>query len=80
MAVISVKLQRRTQRRRSRERMTDKEFDELKSGDIVQSARGQGWIVSGNYKKLGVVMVRTLLAHNSSEWKLIQKAGEGEND
>lgn len=54
--------------------MNSDDFDNLDTGDVIQSGNGEGWIVTANYGTLGVVVVRTLLIHNPPEWKLIQKA------
>lgn len=57
--------------------MTKDEWDKLEEGDIIRNeGSGMGYIVSGNYKALGVVLVRTLLAHHRNEWKVVQKAGK----
>lgn len=55
--------------------MKDEEFDRLDTGDVLRNAStGEGWVVQANYRGHGVILARTLLARNASEWKLVSKA------
>jgi hypothetical protein len=62
--------------------MNRREFDNLSEGDIIRHVNdGQGWLVHANYRSGGVLIVRSLVAHNPDEWNLVGKARytEGES-
>lgn len=55
--------------------MNQYEFDNLSAGDIIRHVDGSsGYIVHGNYLRGGVLIARSLVAHNPAEWHLVGKA------
>lgn len=61
--------------------MRREEFDNLTDGDIVRHAHGStGYIVRGNYREGGVVIVDARIIHNPHEWDLIFKAHHERKD
>ena len=55
--------------------MTREEFEALGEGDIIQSASGQGYVVTANYGDWKIA-VRTVTVTNPKEWKLARKSEE----
>lgn len=55
--------------------MNREDFDNLNTGDIIRHVDGSaGYTVHQNYLDGGVLVVRSLLAHNPAEWVLVGKA------
>ena len=55
--------------------MNDKEFRELKEGDVVRhKMSSQGFIVTGNYGDRKII-TRTQFISNPPEWDLVAESG-----
>lgn len=52
--------------------MTEDQFRNLETGDIVQAPNGEGYIVTSNYGGR-LIAVRTIWITNPSEWRIEKK-------
>ena len=54
--------------------MEEKEFESLERGNIIKNkGSGESYVVTGNYGKCGVMILKAILAMNPSEWEKVEK-------